>query len=296
MAPVIFIPLYIYPFETAWEPLLRSAAAHPSLTFVAVVNPGNGPGPDPRPDASYVAALRRLCALPNIQLLGYVHVTYCTRDPSAVERDIAVYRAWNDDAGDGQGSFRVEGIFFDETPWDPCHQAYMAGLARFTRDAWRSGLDQRAVLAYNPGVVVEPRWFSDADYVLVFEQSARHWAEYFEGQGLPQIPPALRPKAVAVVHTCGGSGGGGSGAEGGGEAGALARRIDGLGFGGVYLTDEVDGGYTRWPVMWKGVLETLVSSMTAQQKQQKQRRSEGEGEDSSGGCDRVQGPSVQVKG
>ncbi|KAM0325922.1 hypothetical protein ACHAQA_007227 [Verticillium albo-atrum] len=339
MAPVVFIPLYIYPFETAWEPLRRAARAHPSLNFVAVINPGNGPGPDPRPDASYVAALHRLCALPNIQLLGYVHVTYCTRDPAAVQRDIAVYRAWNDEGkpgseggeGEKQDAFRLEGIFFDETPWDPCHQPYMASLARFARDAWRAGgLDRHAVLAYNPGVVVEPRWYDDADYVVVFEQSARHWATYFESQGLPQIPASLRPKAVAVVHTCSGgtdaagaadaaalgaiahaegqgegegegerdSASEGENKNGGASTLALAERISGLGFGGVYLTDELDGGYTRWPAMWEDVLERLVSSMTTQQQQQQERGKTEHNSDNNrnSGRDQVQGQSVRVRG
>ncbi|CRK42775.1 hypothetical protein HYQ45_002379 [Verticillium longisporum] len=291
MRPVVFIPLYIYPFDTAWEPLVRSAAAHPSLTFVTVVNPNNGPGPDPRPDASYVAALHQLSALPNVQLLGYVHVSYCTRNQSDVERDMDVYRAWNDDlvkgggAGSVQrdeaedeakdevkeqaeeaakeeaeeaakeeacGSLRVDGIFFDETPWDPSHQDYMARLTRYARAAWEQpapgGAPGRdAVLALNPGVVVEPRWFEDADYVVVFEQSAQHWDDYFVGEGLPQIPHALRPKSVAIVHTVNSR-----------SAGALARRICRLGLGGAYLTDEVDGGYTRWPSMWEDEVEMLA--------------------------------------
>ncbi|KAL9948516.1 hypothetical protein D7B24_009197 [Verticillium nonalfalfae] len=283
MRPVVFIPLYIYPFDTAWEPLVRSAATHPSLTFVTVVNPNNGPGPDPRPDASYVAALHQLSALPNVQLLGYVHVSYCTRNQSEVERDMDVYRAWNDDlvrggaatvngeeadeeAEEASGSLRVDGIFFDETPWDPSHQDYMARLTRYARNAWERpapggapGGD--AVLALNPGVVVEPRWYEDADYVVVFEQSAQHWDDYFVGEGLPQIPDALRPKSVAIVHTVNSSSS--SSADGNvddeaDEACALARRICHLGLGGAYLTDEVDGGYTRWPAMWEGELEMLA--------------------------------------
>ncbi|RBQ72481.1 hypothetical protein VDGD_08039 [Verticillium dahliae] len=296
MRPVVFIPLYIYPFQTAWEPLVRSAIAHPSLTFVTVVNPNNGPGPDPRPDANYVAALHQLGALPNVQLLGYVHVSYCTRNQSDVERDMDVYRAWNDDLVEGgaatdeqaeeetkgetreetkgetreaSGSLRVDGIFFDETPWDPRHQGYMARLTRYARNAWaqpaRGGAPGRdAVLALNPGVVVEPRWYENVDYVVVFEQSAQHWHNYFVGTGLPQIPHALRPKSVAIVHTVNSSSSSSSPRAYGNihneadETSALTKHICYLGLGGAYLTDEVDGGYTRWPAMWEAQLEMLA--------------------------------------
>ncbi|KAF3355142.1 hypothetical protein VdG1_04354 [Verticillium dahliae VDG1] len=147
MRPVVFIPLYIYPFQTAWEPLVRSAIAHPSLTFVTVVNPNNGPGPDPRPDANYVAALHQLGALPNVQLLGYVHVSYCTRNQSDVERDMDV---------------------------------------------------------------------------------------------------SSSPRAYGNIH---------NEAD---ETSALTKHICYLGLGGAYLTDEVDGGYTRWPAMWEAQLEMLA--------------------------------------
>lgn len=254
MAPVILLPLYIYPLEGAWEPLVAAAEANPGVTFQVVVNPGNGPGPDALPDASYMAALSRLCQVPNVEPLGYVHCTYGQRDGAAIHRDIETYMGWND------AGLRVHGIFFDETPWEPGHRELMAGYTQHVRATWRRsspesdassspsassspGPGGASVVVYNPGVVVVEPYFDDADYVVVFEQSAGHWQDYFLRQGLPQIPMRLRRKAVAVVHTCD---------EDTPErsVGGLTKQISDLGFGGIHLTDELDGGYTKWPEQW----------------------------------------------
>lgn len=245
MAPVVLIPLYIYPLEGAWEPLFEAAQANPHVTFQVVVNPGNGPGPDALPDASYIAAIGRLCQLPNVQPLGYVHCTYGKRDRDAIERDIDTYMGWNDEG------FRVEGIFFDETPWEPVHRDLMASHTRHVRETWRRTSPGRvATVVYNPGVVVVRPYFDDADYVVVFEQSARHWKDYFLAQGLPQIPRELRAKAVIIVHTCDES-------QLEQAVAGLTREIVNLGFGGIHLTDEVDGGYTRWPGQWRPFTDAL---------------------------------------
>ncbi|KAH7361710.1 Spherulation-specific family 4 [Plectosphaerella cucumerina] len=270
MAPVILLPLYIYPLEGAWEPLFGAAQANPGVTFQVVVNPGNGPGPDPLPDASYMAALRRLCELPNVEPLGYVHCTYGQRDAAPIQRDIETYMGWNDHG------LRVHGIFFDETPWEPVHADLMASYTQHVRETWRRRSSPEleassasspsatsstsshggnppggaSVVVYNPGVVVVEPYFNDADYIVVFEQSAGHWEDYFLNQGLPQIPARLRHKAVAVVHTCD---------EDRPErsVGGLARQISALGFGGVHLTDELDGGYTKWPAQWGNFAASL---------------------------------------
>jgi len=50
----------------------------------AIVNPGNGPGPNALPDARYEAAMTELCALPHVQPIGYV--TSTARAASATRR------------------------------------------------------------------------------------------------------------------------------------------------------------------------------------------------------------------
>ena len=54
----------------------QAAKAHPEVRFVAIINPNSGPGQTALPDASYVAALRRLSEIPNIGTLGYVHCSW----------------------------------------------------------------------------------------------------------------------------------------------------------------------------------------------------------------------------
>ncbi|EAA27397.3 hypothetical protein GE21DRAFT_9469 [Neurospora crassa] len=80
----ILIPLYIYPSfsssheSSGWAPLFRALTTaltkNPSLEFLVVINPGNGPGPDyPIPNADYRAALSKLSdttQYPNVKVIG----------------------------------------------------------------------------------------------------------------------------------------------------------------------------------------------------------------------------------
>ncbi|KAK3492154.1 Spherulation-specific family 4 [Neurospora hispaniola] len=81
----ILIPLYIYPSfsssheSSGWAPLFRALTTaltkNPSLEFLVVINPGNGPGPDyPIPNADYRAALSKLSdttQYPNVKVIGW---------------------------------------------------------------------------------------------------------------------------------------------------------------------------------------------------------------------------------
>jgi hypothetical protein len=85
------------------------------LDFVIILNPNSGPGAPPWwPNADYVREVPKLNAQPNVQTLGYVATTYCTRPISEVTDDIASYAKWAADP-EVQGLW-VHGIFFDETP------------------------------------------------------------------------------------------------------------------------------------------------------------------------------------
>ncbi|RSH76795.1 uncharacterized protein EHS24_005373 [Apiotrichum porosum] len=114
--PALVVPVYMYPAEGAWSPLFAAARAHPNLTLMCIINPGNGPGPERLPDASYKSALEQLCALPNVQPLGYVHCTYGKRDVEDIKADIDKYAAWETQSGQ---AFRLDGVFVDEAPSDP---------------------------------------------------------------------------------------------------------------------------------------------------------------------------------
>lgn len=92
--PFVLVPLYIYPFPTAWEPLYVAADAHPELDFLVVVNPNSGPGPGVLPDDNYIEALARLTAAPNVKVIGYVHCSYGKRLLDELVAEVSAYRGW----------------------------------------------------------------------------------------------------------------------------------------------------------------------------------------------------------
>lgn len=92
--PFVLVPLYIYPFPTAWEPLYVAADSHPELDFLVVVNPSSGPGPGILPDANYIEALARLTAAPNVKVIGYVHCSYGKRLLDELVAEVSAYRGW----------------------------------------------------------------------------------------------------------------------------------------------------------------------------------------------------------
>ncbi|KAK3503327.1 Spherulation-specific family 4-domain-containing protein [Neurospora crassa] len=114
----ILIPLYIYPSfsssheSSGWAPLFRALTTaltkNPSLEFLVVINPGNGPGPDyPIPNADYRAALSKLSdttQYPNVKVIGYVHCSYGQREVEEVERDVKAYLGWLEFAERGEWS------------------------------------------------------------------------------------------------------------------------------------------------------------------------------------------------
>lgn len=92
--PFVLVPLYIYPFPTAWDPLYVAAGSHPELDFLVVVNPNSGPGADILPDANYIEALARLTAAPNVKVIGYVHCSYGKRLLDELVAEVSAYRGW----------------------------------------------------------------------------------------------------------------------------------------------------------------------------------------------------------
>lgn len=243
MAPLcVILPLYIYPLKKAWDPLVHAAEAHPNVRFLVIVNPGNGPGPDSMPDASYKAALRKLNLIANIHPIGYVHTSYGQRALVDVQRDVDLYRQWN-------STFRLEGIFIDEVPSDPSSLPYMASLSNHVHSTWQTNLNRHGLVIYNPGVVVDRAFFDNAEYVVTFEQSQAHWkalqATREEGSGLPGD---LHSKALVIMHTC-------STAEGGLEQ--VIEEVRGSGFAGLYITEQEGGNFTKWPRTWRSLVRAL---------------------------------------
>ncbi|KAI0483551.1 Spherulation-specific family 4-domain-containing protein [Xylaria cf. heliscus] len=83
----ILLPLYVYPsaaYNDAaanWQPALAaiSSSSSSSVPWLAVVNPGNGPGATGLPgngDANYISGVSQLNAHPHVQTIGYVRTDY----------------------------------------------------------------------------------------------------------------------------------------------------------------------------------------------------------------------------
>ncbi|EFY91856.1 hypothetical protein J3458_012977 [Metarhizium acridum] len=247
--PFLIVPLYMYPLETAWDPLFRAARAHPEVKFVAIVNPSSGPGPDSLPDASYLAALETMHAIPNICAVGYVYCSYGKRPAADVRGDIVKYCWWNQ-----HDKISLGGIFFDETPSELAYLTHMASLAHHAKRTWRQETGRDGLVVYNPGVLVPRPFFVHPDHVVVFEQSHHHWDENFAAQRLRHAADEVRSKTAAVIH---------SSQVQGAQVGDLTRSMLTHGLTGIYVTDEKDGGYTQWPSVWTELAAAVAAECSA---------------------------------
>jgi hypothetical protein len=120
----------------------------------------------------------------------------------------------------------------------------MSAIARYTRNKWQQPSDRSSLIVYNPGVVVGSAYFEDPNLVVIFEQSESHWRNAEIQKSITQVPLELRSKAVVIVHSL---------TESLSDAARLTTEIRSLGFGGLHLTEQVGGGFDKWPVMWATV-------------------------------------------
>lgn len=106
-ATSVLLPLYIWPSDSSWAPVYNAVSAHPSVTFLVIVNPGDGPGAgsmsasSPRklstmvsliamefkgrvadlatayPESDYISAVAKLNSYSNVKTIGYVSRSAC---------------------------------------------------------------------------------------------------------------------------------------------------------------------------------------------------------------------------
>lgn len=176
-AVAILVPAYIYPSSwsspPAWQPLYDAAQAYPKVTFHVVVNPNSGPG-GASPDSEYQTAITTLKKFSNVVLLGYVHTSWTKRSSDLVYWDINLYAGWS-----AQG-FGMDGIFFDEAPTSatPALYNYMANITCHAKTvisphstAALSNAGGLATVYFNPGAVADVRYYVQADYIAIFEDT-----------------------------------------------------------------------------------------------------------------------------
>ncbi|KAF2639083.1 hypothetical protein P280DRAFT_471071 [Massarina eburnea CBS 473.64] len=140
-AASVLLPLYIYPNSTSWQPLLDSAAAYPSLQFVAIINPNSGPGYSPWwPNTDYTAGIAKLNAVSNIRTVGYVDTAQVNvpggpYTAETIEKDIATYADRSTDTT--YPNIGVSGIFFDDVTnvYSADSEAVLEEIANYTKAA-----------------------------------------------------------------------------------------------------------------------------------------------------------------
>lgn len=104
-----------------------------------------------------------------------------------------------------------------------------------------------AIVIYNPGVVVDPIFYSAADYIVAFENASRQWNAPAVTQGFSRLPRPLRKKSIAVAH---------SAAGGFVEIGQLSRKCFELGCQGQFITTRP--GYEDWCPSWPDFVEEMA--------------------------------------
>jgi len=165
----ILIPLYIFPWAGAWDPLYWAAATNPKLNFSVIINPCSGPCVNTLPPSQYLAELPRLKDYPNIRTLGYVATNYTNKPIDDLLLEIRTYNYWTTTLNNSKVG--VDGIFFDETP-GPYHWQKHDYLAVATKEVKSSSGLGHQVVVHNPGAIPYIPWnYLDlADITVVFEE------------------------------------------------------------------------------------------------------------------------------
>src|SRR5690606_15632534 len=118
-------PVTYFRKDYMWQAVLD---AKPAL---AMINPGNGPGPDP--DSLYVGLVPK-CRAAGIPVFGYVHTKYGIRPLAEVKADVLNHKQW----------YGVSGIFVDTTSRLDEHLPYYRELCAYIRS-------KGCMVVLNPG-------------------------------------------------------------------------------------------------------------------------------------------------
>ncbi|TKX25007.1 hypothetical protein C1H76_2784 [Elsinoe australis] len=196
LASSILFPLYVFPHNSStWDPLYTAASANPQLNFTVVVNPGNGPGNESIPDTGYRTAIEKLHTYANIQIVGYVHTSWTSRNISLVLDDIATYSGWTANDPD----LVISGIFFDETPtvYSSAASEYLESINAAVKSS--SGIRSPKTVIHNPGAVPDAGLNSDTtDITIAFESSLD---DYQTKQSALASLPLPRSRYSSLVHS-----------------------------------------------------------------------------------------------
>ncbi|KAF2442363.1 hypothetical protein P171DRAFT_497158 [Karstenula rhodostoma CBS 690.94] len=203
----ILVPLYVYPWAGAWDPLFSAAKQHPDVEFTVVLNPCSGPCVGSLPDQYYLDAIPKLRSYENIRPLGYVATNYTTKPLEDVLKDIDTYASWPKTSNNTK--LRVDGIFFDETPstYDTAKYDYLSRASQAVRNGTRF---RDRFVVHNPGLVapslLTSPTFSQQSYVnlsditVIFEETFDKWLNRSTFDAL-QAHQIQRSKLAVILHS-----------------------------------------------------------------------------------------------
>lgn len=145
----IYFPLFAPP-GPLWDNMLTHRNAHPSLPWIAIVDPHHGPGA--QYDANYAENINKLQAA-NVTVLGYVSTLWAARPPELVKADIDRYKEW----------YNVDGIMLDEMISDPGFEGMYSGFADHAKSKGMS------IVIGNVGTNISPSYASTVDAISTVE-------------------------------------------------------------------------------------------------------------------------------
>ena len=145
----IFFPLFGLP-GSMWDDMLQYRLAHPSLPWIAVVNPLNGPGDGN--NYVYETYINKMQTA-NIQVVGYVSTFWGAVPPEKVKSDIDKWKDY----------YHVDGIFIDE-------MSNKAGDVKYYKDvtAYAKSIGIKLVIG-NTGTDATPEYVGAVDNIVISE-------------------------------------------------------------------------------------------------------------------------------
>jgi len=170
----IIVPLYIYPADirnnVEWNALIDLKRNFPTVPYVAVINPSNGPGTVV--DGNYAVGIKRLQSA-NIKVVGYVSTDYANRDLDLVNTDIDNWKILYPE---------IEGIFFDELTYasSPTNLTYYTKATNYAKSK------SMEILVTNPGLPFSKDYIPLFDIIIgwesdVFPTLAQAQEDYVDG-------------------------------------------------------------------------------------------------------------------
>ena len=242
----ILVPAYFYPStNSAWNTLSASAAANPSVSIWAIMNPNNGIFTSA--DANFTRATTQFVAAGG-KVLGYVYTGYGKGGRSLADIKTNIDRYFQ-----LYGRERISGIFLDEMASETQRLDFYREIYRYIKT-----LDPQLRVVGNPGMVPAAEYASVADTLVVFESTAADYQKFDPRQQNSWLYTYANQTQAMLAHNTSSC----TAMQTAVQAAATARNNAGL----VYTTDReynpatgVGNPWSALPAYW----ETMVRSVDA---------------------------------